>query len=67
MGGIRAIKVNNVIDKSLTFKFNGHPINTRILYTILLIVAIVSHTFYYLLFLIAFIIIVVALLDMLSI
>lgn len=46
MDGIRAIKANNVINKNLTFKFDGHPINTaRITFIILLLMVIMSEMF----------------------
>lgn len=67
MGGIRAIKVNNVINKNLTFKFDGHPISTiTIISAILLITAVVlGHTFFYLFFIVIFFLILI--LNILSI
>ena len=71
MDGIRAIKANNVINKNLTFKFDGHPINTaNIAFTILLLMIIVSGIFSsYFLFIMVFIIIVIvmAIINRLSI
>lgn len=31
MDGIRAIKVNNIINEDLTFKFDGHPVDTALI------------------------------------
>ncbi len=61
MDGIRAIKANNIINKSLTFKFDGHPINTaNIAFIILLLMIIASKMFSsYFPFIIVFIIIVI--------
>ena len=61
MDGIRAIKANNIINKNLTFKFDGHSINTaNIAFTILLLMIIISEIFSsYFPFIIAFIIIVI--------
>ena len=71
MDGIRAIKANNIINKNLTFKFDGHPINTaNIAFTILLLMIIVSGIFSsYFPFIMAFtiIVIVIAIINKLSI
>lgn len=71
MDGIRAIKANNVINKNLTFKFDGHPINTaRITFIILLLMVIMSEMFSsYFAFIIILIIIVIvmAIINKLSI
>ena len=71
MDGIRAIKANNIINKNLTFKFDGHPINTaNIAFTILLLMIIVSGIFSsYFPFIMTFtiIVIVIAIINKLSI
>lgn len=71
MDGIRAIKANNIINKNLTFKFDGHPINTaNIAFTILLLMIIVSGIFssyFPFIMAITIIVIVIAIINKLSI
>lgn len=58
---IKAKKVNNVIDKNLTFRFNGHQINRIIIVLAILAIILIIYfqKLYYLLFLGVFITIVI--------
>ena len=63
MDGIRAIKVNNIINEDLTFKFDGHPVNTALIsFSILLLLCIISgFDFSYLIFIIFLLITIIVL------